>query len=172
MKTQPQPNDDMEHLASKLKGQRVAMLTLLESRSDLRSRPMTPLEIDEQGALWFISSRKTMGKHFDGASGHAARVSANLAFMREGDYISVHGHAELDDSPERKTALWTAAARPWFSGPDDPDLVLLKVVPAGAEIWDGPDNAVVRAIGMAASVLTGREIGLGHKDVITVGQPA
>jgi general stress protein 26 len=156
-----QANQDMQHLGEMLKGHRVAMLTLFEGPTGLNSRPMTPLEMDANGAIWFMGSRKTLQQHVN-----TGGEPVNLAFVGDGNYVSIAAKAELVDSIDRKQALWTPAGRPWFSGPEDPDLVLLTVRPVRAEIWDGPDNAVSRAIGMAASVIAGREIGLGHKEVI------
>jgi general stress protein 26 len=165
MKIHDQNNAQMEPLARKLKGQRVAMLTLREE-DGLNSRPMTPLEMDGEGCIWFMASRRSM--HSGREPGGEA---VNLAFVApdDGDYISIAGAVTLVDDAERKQELWTLAARPWFDGPQDPDLVLLRVQPAKAEIWDGPDSALSRLLGMAASVVAQREVGLGHKEVITPG---
>lgn len=162
MKTLPQSTESLRHLADKLEPQRVAMLTLAESQG-LASRPMTPLEMDAEGAIWMMTSRRSM----EGVLG-AGGGPANLSFVdaADNDYISVRGHAELSDDAARKQALWSAMARPWFSGPDDPDLVLLRIVPEQAEIWDGPDNAATRVLAMAASVAAGKPVGMGGKQTL------
>jgi general stress protein 26 len=164
MKTDKQSTADMQHLADVLDKHRVAMFTLLEDDGTLSSRPMTALHLDAQGAVWFMASRKTWASQIG-----AGNEPVNLAFSSDGTHVSISGHARMDDDAARKEDLWTPAGRPWFSGPDDPDLVLLAVHPVRAEVWHGPDNAVSRAIGMAASIVAGREIGLGHKDVVTPG---
>jgi general stress protein 26 len=161
MKTDKQANADMQHLADALQDHRVAMFTLLENDGTLSSRPMTALHLDAKDTVWFMASRKTWASLLA-----KAERPVNLALTRDGQYISLSGHASLVDDPVRKQALWTPAGRPWFSGPEDPELVLIAVRVQRAEIWDGPDNAVSRAIGMAASIVAGREVGLGHKDVI------
>jgi hypothetical protein len=76
------------------------------------------------------------------------------------------------DDMSRKVALWSTMARPWFSGSDDPDLTLLCVQPRNAEIWDGPDSSVMRALAMATSVAAGRAIGLGERESVTVPNAA
>lgn len=167
MKTRPQTNDAMNHLAEQLEKHRVAMLTVAEPGTGLASRPMTPLEMDGHGDIWFMASKKSLG----GWAGGPGR-EVNLAFVdaADGDFVSVAGHAVLVDDAARKRELWTVAARPWFSGPEDADLTLVRVEPQLAEIWDAPDSAVTRSLAMAASVAAGREIGLGHKQ--TVRPPA
>jgi len=164
MKTHKQASEALDHLADKLKNQRVLMLTLAEPGTGLSSRPMTPLEMDGEGAIWIMMSKATMQPLI----GSGAPV--NLSFMDHGDsdYVSVAGQAQLMDDLGRKQELWTLAGRPWFKGPDDPDLTLVRIMPHQAEIWDGPDNAATRVLAMAASVVAGREVGMGHKETIDV----
>ena len=164
MKTYPQATADMTHLADKLEKHRVAMMTVIEDGIHLHSRPMTPLEMDSQGAIWIMSSHRTMDALLAGGG-----QPVNLAFMNhsDSDYISVVGHAELVDDLARKQELWTLAARPWFEGPEDPKLALIRVKPTTADIWDGPDSSLGRVLAMTASVVAGREVGLGHKDTVT-----
>lgn len=168
MKTVQQADATMERLAEKLKGQRVALLTLQEGPDELCSRPMTPLQMDGAGAIWMMASRRTMEPLLG-----RAPAPANLAFAdpARSDYVSLCGTAELVDDAERKRELWSLAGRAWFDGPTDPDLVLLRVQPRHADLWDGPNNAATRLLAMGVSVLAGREIGLGHKEEIDAGSP-
>lgn len=162
MKIQKQSSESLERLAARLEGQRIGMLTLAEAGA-LTSRPLTALEMDDQGAFWFFTSRRTMQPLLGGGA------PVNLAFSDEAHatYVSIVGRATLIDDAGLKSALWTAAARPWFpGGEDDPDLVLLRVTPEHAEIWDGPDSQVLRMAAMAASVVAGRPIGLGDKEAL------
>lgn len=58
--------------------------------------------------------------------------------------------------------LWSPMAKPWFPlGPDDPDLVLLHVITEGAEYWDAASSKLVRALATAASIVSGRPVGMG-----------
>jgi general stress protein 26 len=85
-----------------------------------------------------------------------AGVAANLAFSdeRRAAYVSVTGRATLVDDAARKRELWSAVVRPWFpGGAEDPELVLLKLQPEHAELWDGPRSRTVRALALATSAL-------------------
>ena len=163
MKIHEQRSTEMQRLADRLHGQRTAMVTLREARGQLGSRPLTPLEMDSHGALWMLVSRKSMAPLF--ATGEQP---ANVAFSDEDKslFVSISGTARLIDDMARKVVLWTAMARPWFSGADDPDLSLLCITPTEAEVWDGPDSSVVRVLAMAASVAAARPIGLGEHEVV------
>ena len=165
MKIHPQTKGNMSALADVLTHQNVGMLTLQHPVSSLASRPMTPIEMDASGAIWFIAARDTLPRPTDGQP-----LTVNLAFANQadGDYVSISGMATLVDDAARKQALWTLAARPWFSGPEDPRMVLLQLVPQHVEIWDGPDNAATQLLAMASSVLAGKPVGLGDKTVLDV----
>jgi len=58
-------------------------------------------------------------------------------------------------------ALWTMVARPWFRGPDDPHLELIRVTPGRAEVRDSPNDSAMRVLAMAAPVVAGHGPGLG-----------
>jgi len=164
MRTQPQTSADMQELAKKLEGERTGLLTLADERGALCCRPMTAQELDGEGAVWMMVSHKAPWV------ANADNAQANLAFAvpDESDYVSISGRVEFVDSPERKRALWTVVARPWWDGPEDPDLLLLKLTPSRIEVWDGPSGAISRTFALAASVIAGKEVGLGEKQVITL----
>jgi len=164
MRILPQASPEIQNLAKKLESQHAAMLTLPDEIGTLSCRPMTPQEMDDTGAIWMMVSRKAPWV------AHASGQAANLAFVLpdDGDYVSIAGRAELVEDVERKKALWTVGARPWWSGPDDLDLLLLKLIPSRIEYWDGPNGVVSRTLAMAASVVAGREVGLGDKQVVTM----
>jgi general stress protein 26 len=164
MKVLPQASDDMRRLGEHLEGRRTAMLSFSDEQGQITARPMTPLEMDAQGEIWMLASRRAMAPIFV-----ATLRQANLIFSDADHsiFISVAGVARLADDAGRKAALWTTAARPWFpGGADDPDLVLLAVLPHLADIWSGPDSDVVRLLALTASVIAARPIGLGEHQII------
>jgi len=170
MKTQPQSSDEMNRLARHLEGQRTAMLSFSDPQGQITARPMTALEMDEHGEIWMLASRQRMAPLFI-----AALRQANLSFSDEDNalYISIAGVARLSDDAQRKQALWSAAARPWFpDGASDPDLVLLALQPHLADIWDGPANDAVRLLALTASIAASRPIGLGEHEIIKTSPAA
>jgi len=163
MKFQKQSSTEMQDLATRLEGQRTAMLTLRDTNGLLGARPLTPLELDNEGHFWFMVSRKSLAAQF--ASGEQA---VNLAFSEESKalFISIAGTARLLDDMTRKFALWSVMFRPWFTGADDPDLILLCVQPRHVELWDGPNSSVMRALALVTSVAAGRPIGMGERETV------
>lgn len=159
MNIETQETADLTQIASLLDGMSIAMLTSVERDGSLVSRPMTPLEMDTDGTLWFFTDARS--------EKNEQLVPLNLSFSDESHsvYVSIAGHGEVVRDREHIKRLWTPYARPWFlEGPDSPHLVLLKFVPHVAEYWDAPHSKMVRLVAMAASMAAGRPIGLGEHD--------
>ena len=55
MKIATQTSAELTHVAKLIENIPIAMLTTLEDDGALASRPMTALEMDAQGALWFFT---------------------------------------------------------------------------------------------------------------------
>lgn len=162
MKTEPQNSADLTQLCKLIKSIPVAMLTTRDEYGILVSRPMSTLEMDAEGALWFFTDR------------HSAKVyqleTLNLSYADRSDgvYVSVSGRGEISTDYERIEELWTPFARPWFpAGADSKDLALLKVVPDSAEYWDAASSKMVRMLAMAASIVMGKPLVIGEHDTLT-----
>lgn len=140
-------------LSSKIKSIRFAMFTTLDEHGHLISRPMTNQEMDADGSLWFYTSTET-----DLWENIVTRPEVNLAFAEPDDhmYVSVSGRAERVVDRARIKALWNPGVQAWYPhGPDDPHVVLVRVVARTAEFWDAKAGKIVQLFEMAKAVLTG-----------------
>jgi general stress protein 26 len=133
-----------------LDGVRVAMLTT-ESGDGLEARPLTIVAQDID-TLWFLVSRNA---HWVSAATLSGQESL-LAFedARHSSYVCLVGNLRLDDEPDRVRALWTAPARAYFDGPDDPDVVALAFDVTGGRWWDGPDSRIGQSLALARAIVT------------------
>lgn len=157
MKIATQTSTELTHVAKLIEDMPVAMLTTLEADGVLASRPMSALEMDAQGALWFFTDvHSTKVEHLR---------DVNLSFVDRdrAAYVSLSGHAEIDTDRGRIRSLWSVLATPWFpDGPESSNLALLKFVPDSADYWDGPSSKMVRALGLVASLIAGKPVGMGE----------
>ncbi len=161
MKIQTQNTPQQTQLGKLIEDMSVAMFTTFDDDGLLVSRPMGPLEMDNDGALWFFTERNSEKTE------HLNR--ANLAFSNtsNGTYVSLSGRGEIHENKDDIHRLWTVFAKPWFpDGPDSPNLVLLKFIPTVAEYWDSPHNKVVRLFSLAASIIAGKPVNMGDHDII------
>lgn len=157
--------DDRELIERLVKGHGIGMLTRCSPSGLLESKPMTVLDLDDAGAFWFYCEHDVSD-----AVTRESYKRVNLAFSDEANakYVSISGQAELIHDRQKIRALWSSMAKPWFpEGPDSPRLALLKVVPEAGEYWDGPGSRLIRLLSMAASIASGKPVGMGEHGKLT-----
>lgn len=162
MKIEHQNSADLTQLSHLIEDMTVGMLTSLDGSGALVSRPMSPLEMTQDGTIWFFTDLKS------GKVGHLN--PANLSFSNEskGTYVSISGYAEIQTNRARIEELWTPFARPWFpEGPDSVNIGLLQFIPQAAEYWDAPHSKMVRMFAMITSVVANKPVGLGEHNTLT-----
>lgn len=145
-----------------------AMMITVTSDGELHARPMATASVDEQwDTLWFATRRDS---HKVDELSRDQRVCLTYVDASNGEWVSINGSAELDDSLARKRELWGVHWQNWFSGPEDPALVLIKVQPHHAEYWDTSSRAIQR-LKLAAAAVTGRRADLGDHDTVEFETP-
>jgi general stress protein 26 len=151
-----------------LDGIRVAMLTT-ESDDGIEARPLT-IAAQDVDTLWFLVSRSA---HWLKATVLSSQQSL-LAFedARHSSYVCLIGTLRLDDEPDRVRDLWTAPARAYFDGPDDPDVVALAFDVTGGRWWDGPDSRIGQSLALARAIVTHDSSKVGELGPVVTSAPA
>jgi general stress protein 26 len=52
------------------------------------------------------------------------------------EYLEIEGTVSISDDESVKEKVWNKHMKPWFSGPEDPDLVILKVSPVSIRLMN------------------------------------
>jgi general stress protein 26 len=159
MDVQQQAHEELQDVAQLVEEIKFAMMTTEEDDGTLRSRPMSTMQMDAAGNLWFFTGLDS--PKVEEALQHR---QVNLSYARpdKQDYLSVSGIAEVVRDKEKMRSLWTPWIKPWFpNGLDDPNLVLLKIAITEAEYWVAPGSAVKRMYGLAKGIMTGNTDALG-----------
>jgi len=144
--------DETRGVAEMLKDIDICMLV---TRHDggVRGRPMSNNgKVEYDGDSWFFTFRD---------SGKVADVSADptveLAYVatEKGTWVSVEGRADIVDDAACKEALWEDGLEQWFTnGPDDPEVVLLKVRADRVHAWANGEERIIEP-GKATQVIEG-----------------
>ena len=157
MKIKPQQTPELTQLSELIKESRICMLTTVDEENLMVARPMSPQEMCEQGALWFLTDPNTNKMQ------HLQLMNVAFSNEAESTYVSISGHGELVTDRARIESLWSPFARPWFpNGVDSANLALLKFVPHVAEYWDAPDSKMVRMFATVLSIVAAKPIGMGE----------
>lgn len=132
--------DDLAAVAELLKELDICMLTTRAADGALHGRPMSNNgEVEYDGDSWFFAqdgTRKVVEIEADPA--------VELAFIDtpNGTWVNVEGRAAIvRDDVERKRDLWLTDLERWFpNGPEDPEVVLIKVEAAHIDAWAGEND--------------------------------
>jgi general stress protein 26 len=131
------------------------LVTHISQGGPLHARPMAVAEASDDGSIWFIS--RANAPKIDEIS-HDRDIVAVFAQPRQ--YLSVSGRAELHDDRARIQKLWKESFDVWFEGgKNDPNILLIKLVPSEAEYWDNAGGKGVRfALKYAAAYVKGETL--------------
>lgn len=56
-------------------------------------------------------------------------------------YLEIMGTVKVTDDESLKEKVWNEHMKPWFSGPEDPNLVILKVTPESMRLMNKKGQA-------------------------------
>jgi general stress protein 26 len=125
-----------------IKDIKIAMLTTIESNGCLRSIPMTTMQTECEGVVWFFTnfdSRKVEDILIHNC------ICVTYSDVHKNLFVSVTGKAEVIKDPVKMQELWKPSLTVYFpEGLDDPDLGLLKVTIDEAEYWDARTGRMVQ----------------------------
>lgn len=126
----------------------------------LRGRPMHAFPAREEGCVWFLTDRRG---HVDDELARDPQGCLTFAKSSSNDFLSVSGECEVLDDRAKVDELWNDAARAyWPDGKDDPNIRVLRFLPADAEYWDGTGSSILITIKMLAARVTGERANLGE----------
>ena len=158
-------HSQVEKIKELVSRSRVGMLSTLEEGS-MRFRPMSHVDIDDDGKIWFFTS-KTSWK----AEEIQRNPTVQLIYINESDsiYLSLEGIAQIVENQHRMKELFNPFVKAWFpQGLKDPALALLVMHPVSVEYWTNDDSKVLTYIKMLASAVTGSQPSIGEHGKLTL----
>lgn len=144
---------------------RVGMLGTLEE-GFTRFRPMSHVDIDDEGKIWFFTSKD---------SWKAAEIqrtpTVQLIYINESDsiYLRMDGMAHITVDQQRMKELFNPFVKAWFpKGLKDPSLALLVFDPVEIEYWANDDSKVLTYMKILSASVTGAPPSIGEHGKMTV----
>ena len=148
-------NQDFKSIVGKIQDIKVGMFTTMCKDKQLRGRPMTTCEVEEEGFLWFFTSINSQLIDDLIEEDHVNIAYTDISKNR---YISVKGQAILVRNKTKIEQFWNPLANAWFpKGMEDPDLVLVKIRVNQVEIWDSGSSKIVILAKILKAIITGEE---------------
>ncbi|MFZ5892502.1 MAG: pyridoxamine 5'-phosphate oxidase family protein [Myxococcota bacterium] len=151
-----------------LKGFDTSILLTHTRDGSLHGRPMALADIDDDGALWFLT-RLDSPKIEEIQADPRAVVTCQTSDR----YATLNGLCEVARNAEKLDQVWKETYRVWFDGKDDPKLVLLKVTPEQGEYWDNSGAKGIKyAFRAVAAYVQGKKLQAGAQDPEAHGKVA
>ena len=143
---------EISRLAELAKGIRIAMLTTVDEEGHFISVPMAQQEVEFDGDLWFFAERDSRVVRNLTLNPHVG-----ITLSSSNTWISIDGEGEVVQDPAKASELWNSWVEAWLpQGPDDPNVVLIKVTGHGAEYWDTPGGRAASILSFAKAKITGK----------------
>lgn len=139
---------DLDGLRERVDGVSTVMVTTVDERGTLSSRPITVQEIDDSGDVWFVVDRRADWVR-DGVD------AVNVALVDDGaTWVSVAGRGVLVDDADRLERFWDPVLDAWFpDGPQTDGVVVMHVQADRWEYWTAP-NQIARLVESAKGTVT------------------
>lgn len=135
--------DAMEHI-------KIAML-ITETPQGPRARPMTAILHREQGLIWFLSGGHS-SKEYEIEHDRLVCLTFSDGVRTQ---VAVTGQAAILHDPAVVRKLWSPQAEAFLpSGPDDPSIAAIRVIPHVVELWEG-ESRLANIARIAASLVGG-----------------
>ncbi|TWI28247.1 pyridoxamine 5'-phosphate oxidase family protein [Paracoccus sulfuroxidans] len=153
-------NDRREEFWERLEDVRAGMLEIGGA-----FLPMSHNVEPEDGNLWFITAT---GTQMAEAAAKGAETRYIVSDTAQGLHTEIKGRIEISTDRKKLDEVWNAVASSWFEeGKDDPDLVLIRLVPASAEVWLGPESGMQFLYKLVKSKVSGEKPDYGEQFSLT-----
>lgn len=158
-------DEKREELRGLMKGIDIAMFTTMGEDGFPVSRPLSTQDAEFDGKLLWFFVRRNSAKVRE--IERYPRVNVAYSSKDKNVYLSVAGIAEIVDDPIKIDEYWNDALKAFFPrGPNDPNLVLVRVTVKTVEYWSGPSTAIGKAIAFVIARVTKNDDAMGQTHLL------
>ncbi|WP_338770598.1 pyridoxamine 5'-phosphate oxidase family protein [Massilia sp. METH4] len=127
---------------------------LVSSGTD--ARPMSVLDMDELGNLWFMSAADS---HKNAEIAADPKVRLYFQASKHSGFLYLDGLATISTDPNRIRELWTPDLATWFTeGLGDPRITLIRVAPVDGYYWDNKHGNLVQGMKIMVGAAIGKTL--------------
>jgi general stress protein 26 len=132
----------------------ICMFTTTLSEKPLTTRPMGTMKVDDNGYIWFFSSRHSNKNKEISMDSNVQLFYSNISTS---EYLSIYGEAIILDDSNIIDELWNSFVKTWFhQGKKDPDITVIKVRPVETHYWDTKHNKMISLLKIITGSVTGK----------------
>ena len=136
------------------------------SRNGLRARPLDARADREGGLIYFLTDMRGTKDNEVIKDEH---VCMTFLDPKEKAYLSITGKATIVKDADLAKTYWRKGDEVWWPQREyDPNLLVVRVIPEVAELWDGPASSNVASLEFALARATGTKPNLGENRKVSV----
>jgi general stress protein 26 len=135
----PTPQELERKFWDALSSDRTMMLGL-HAVEEGHTRPMTAMLDESRRSMWFftVKDNAMVGQLTEGH-----RAVATFTARDHDLFATIHGTLLVESNPAMIDRLWSSRVAAWYDGGrEDPDIVLLRLDPDRAEIWESASGLI------------------------------
>ena len=141
--------EDVETLKYLVEEIKICMFCNNLTTIPVNSRPMSVHQVDNEGNIWFISSKES-NKNFEIDKDN--NVQLFFTSMEDSHYLSVFGQVVIYKEKEQIDTIWGPISNAWFEESlNDSSVIIIKVVPNNVYYWDSNENKITLKINATSS---------------------
>lgn len=130
--------------------------TAITAGRPVATRPMAVREVDDSGALWFLSANDS---HKNQEVARDPTVQLLFQGSPHSDFLMLYGRARIVTSEDKIRELWSPLLKTWFTGGiDDPRITAIEVRPQDGYYWDTKHNQAIAFAKMAIGAAIGKTL--------------
>jgi general stress protein 26 len=143
-------------MAELVRQARTCFFCTSNAQGELDARPMSVLQVDEDGNLWFLSANDSL-KNQELMDNPAVRLF--FQGSPHAEFMHLEGMATVSRDKDRIRDLWKFVLNTWFpEGEDDPHITVIKVMPTFGYYWDNRHGNAVAGIKMLIGATIGKPL--------------
>jgi len=152
-KLKESPTESLKVIAGIIDDIEIGMITTRTATNQaLVSRPMQVQEVDQEGCLWFFTSRE--GELIREVNANP-QVNITFAAANKNTFLSMTGQGSEVQDRSKMQELWKPQLKAWFKdGLDTPDITLLKIKMQEGQFWDAPHSTAVEIVGFVKALIS------------------
>ncbi|MDF2189859.1 pyridoxamine 5'-phosphate oxidase family protein [Paraflavitalea sp. CAU 1676] len=130
--------------------------THITQGAEIKTRPMSVQEVDNDGNLWFLSASDS---HTNQEINEDGSVQLFFQGSAHADFLTLYGKAVISNDKKKIDELWKPLFKTWFTeGKDDPRITILRVTPESGYYWDNKHGNAIAFVKMVAGAMMGKTL--------------
>lgn len=132
---------------------RVCMFITNNQTEQEHTRPMSVVEVEDNGTLWFYTDIRSIKVEEVTTD---RKVHLTFAHPGKESYLDVCGTGNIVTDRKQIKDKWSPVVKAYFpEGADDPNVALLRVQPTSVYYWEAESGKMVQFLKMAVAAVTG-----------------